>query len=265
MTRDFGQQPARDLAFRTRGFVVEDIGRIADHRQHALIANAAEFGGGGRNADHRFVVQFPVAGVENPAMRRLDDQCVALGNRVRQRHIAYAKRPNLEAFKIVDDVQLDLIDNARFLQLGGDQFGGEGRRIQRHAQIGGEIGHRADMILMRVGQHDAQQVLLAFLDELQIGENQFGAGVFVGAKGHAQIDHQPLASGAIEVDVHANFRRSAQRAEQQFIARRNIHGVFLLGCGRGFTLTTSLVIAAHAITAWPASKAKPSSVKSAST
>ncbi len=74
------------------------------------------------------------------------------------------------------------------------------------------------MIFMRVRQHDADQIILARLDEIEIGEDQFGTGIFVRAKGHAQIDHQPLAVAAVQVDVHADFARATKREEQQFFS-----------------------------------------------
>ena len=61
----------------------------------------------------------------------------------------------------LDDVELDLAGQPLFLELAGDQAGGERRRVERHLQVGGEIGDRADMVLMAVGQDDADQVARA--------------------------------------------------------------------------------------------------------
>jgi hypothetical protein len=58
----------------------------------------------------------------------------------------------------LDDVELHLAGQPLLLQLAGDQAGGEGSRVERHLQIGGEIGKRADMVLMAVGQDDPEQV-----------------------------------------------------------------------------------------------------------
>ena len=93
----------------TRCLVIENIGRIAHQREHALVADRAEFGRGRRHAKLRRIVDLPVAGVENPAVRGIDHQRVALWNRVRQRQIAKAERAELEAALIIDDVELDLI------------------------------------------------------------------------------------------------------------------------------------------------------------
>ena len=119
---------------------------------------------------------------------------------------------------MVDHLELYLLEQARFLQLVSHKPRSERCRIKRHAQFLCEIGHGADMVLMRMSQHYANEVLLALLDEFQIGEDQLGAGILVGAKGHAQIDHQPLAVSPIEVDVHPDLARSPERAEQQFLA-----------------------------------------------
>ena len=66
---------------------------------------------------------------------------------------------------MLDDVQLDLAGQPLLLELAGDQAGGERRRVERHAEIGGEIGDRADMVLMAVGEDDAEQIVAPLLDE----------------------------------------------------------------------------------------------------
>ena len=52
---------------------------------------------------------------------------------------------------------------------------GQGQRGANQGNIPSQpqkIGHRADVILMRVGQHDAEEVLAPFLDEVEIGKDQ---------------------------------------------------------------------------------------------
>ena len=72
---------------------------------------------------------------------------------------------------------------------------------------------------MRVGQHDADQIIRALLDKFEIGENEIDAGIFRAGEGHAEIDHQPLAVRAIQIDVHTNLSRPAEGKEQQFVLR----------------------------------------------
>ncbi len=134
-----------------------------------------------------------------------------------KRQVADRERAEIEGIEMVDHPEVDLAGDSRLLQLGAHQPGGEWRRVERHAQFLREIRDGPDVILMRVRQHHAEQVLRLILDELQIGENQVDAGIFVAAEGHAQIDHQPLVVAAIEIDVHADLARSTERAEQQFL------------------------------------------------
>src|SRR3546814_4712865 len=81
--RDAIEQPGAQRAFRSRRLGVEHVGRIADQREHALVADRVQRRGGRGRAQHRRLVELPVAGMEDAAIRRLDQQRVALGNRVR--------------------------------------------------------------------------------------------------------------------------------------------------------------------------------------
>jgi hypothetical protein len=49
------------------------------------------------------------------------------------------------------------------------------------------------------------------------------------AEGHAEIDHQPLAIAAIEIDVHADLARPAERTEDQLFTWFH----FVVSFGRG--------------------------------
>ena len=74
------------------------------------------------------------------------------------------------------------------------------------------------MVLMAVRQDDAEQVLPPLLDEGEIGQDQVDAGILMIGEGHAEIDHQPFALAAVEIDVHADLARAAEREEKQFVA-----------------------------------------------
>ena len=171
-----------------------------------------------RVAELRRVVELPVAGVEDAAVGRVDQQRIALGDRMGERHVAEAERAELEIALHLDDVELDLVGQPLLLELAGDQAGGERRRVERHAEIGGEIGDRADMVLMAVGEDDAEQIVAPLLDEGEIGQDQLDAGIVGIGEGHAEIDHHPLALAAVEIDVHADLARAAEREEEQFVA-----------------------------------------------
>ena len=197
---------------------VEHVGRIADHRQHALVADRLHLRRSRRRPHLRLVVELPVAGVEDAAERRVDDETVPFGNRVRHRGVAELEVAERQRPAHRDDVELDLLVDALLDQLAADEAGGERRRVQRHAEVGGEIGDRADMVLVAMRQDDAEQVVAPLLDERQVGQDQVDAGVRRIGEGHAEVDHHPLAAAAVEVDVHADLTRPAKGQEDQFVA-----------------------------------------------
>ena len=80
------------------------------------------------------------------------------------------------------------------------------------------------MILMAVREHDAEQIVAMLLDEACVRHDQIDAGTRRVAEGDAKIDHHPLATAAIEIEVHANFARPAKGQEKQFVAGSH-HGV----------------------------------------
>ena len=151
-------------------------------------------------------------------MRRIDEERIALGDRVRQRKIGNFERSDPEAAVILlDDMEFDRVFQIRFLQLAADEFGGERRRVKRHAEIGGEIGDRADMIFMRMRKDDRFEILGPVFDEFEVCEHQVDAGILPARKAHPQVDHQPPTLAAVEIDVHPDFARTAQGQEQQFV------------------------------------------------
>ena len=62
------EQPVVDPAFAARRFGVEDIGRIADQREHALVADRGQLSAALDGVPSSgVVVELPVAGVEDAA------------------------------------------------------------------------------------------------------------------------------------------------------------------------------------------------------
>ena len=71
------------------------------------------------------------------------------------------------------------------------------------------------MVLVRMGQDQAAEVLAAALDEARIGQHDLDAGQGVVGEADAEVDHQPLAVQAIEVEVQADLAGPAERYEEQ--------------------------------------------------
>jgi hypothetical protein len=135
-----------------------------------------------------------------------------------ERHVAKAERAQPEFALHVDDVDLDLVGQPLLLELPGDQPSGEGGGVERDSEVGGEIGDGADMVLVPVGEDDPEKVLPVLLDEGEVGQDQLDTRIGRVGEGHPQIDHDPLALAAVEIDVHADLARSAEREEEQFVS-----------------------------------------------
>ena len=82
------------------------------------------------------------------------------------------------------------------------------------------------MVLMGVGQNQADKVLALLLQEADVGHDQIDAGqVFLVAEGYPEIDRKPrpLVAVAEPIDrqVHADLSDTAERRERQFIGARH--------------------------------------------
>ena len=223
VTRNLIHQTAMDGPLRSARIGIEDVGAVANESEDALFANGAQVFFAGRFADDGVFVQLPVAGVEDAALRRLDQESVTLGDRMGERDIGNVERADGKfAVIVLDHIHLDFTGDARFLQFAAHEFGSEGCGIDRDAQIGCEIGDRTDMILVPVSNHQSFEAVQPVLDEFEIGEDEIDAGILLTRKGHAEIDHEPPPLAAIEIDVHPDLAGPAKREKQQFVFGRVI-------------------------------------------
>jgi hypothetical protein len=200
-----------------------NVGAVAGHGQHALVAEAAQLGVVGRRADQRVGIDLPVAGVQDGAERRLDRQPVRLRDRVRDGHELDPERPELQIAAQRDLGQADLIEDAGVAQLLADQEGGERRGVERGFQARPQPAERTDVVLVSVRQHDAQDVVGVGLDVARVRGDHLHAGRRQVAEGHAQVDHDPLPivrrPVAVQIEIHPDLVRPAQRQEDELVSR----------------------------------------------
>ncbi len=128
------------------------------------------------------------------------------------------KRPDVELRVEGYDCHLDPFRQIFLSELARDQPGGEGIGVNRAIQVGREIGDRTDMVLRPVSQDDTGKVDLALLDERGVGHDDVDAGIFGRAETDAEVEHQPFPLTPVEVEVHANLARPAERQIEQFLA-----------------------------------------------
>ena len=132
-----------------------------------------------------------------------------------------AERPELDRPAQRHDGDLRLVQQSGLAQLLAQDEGGEGGGVDRRLEPRPQPGHRADMILVGMGQHDAQQAVSVFLHEGRIRQDHLDARRGLITEGDAQIHHDPLAvvrgPEAVEVEVHADLVGPAERQEYEFV------------------------------------------------
>ena len=109
--------------------------------------------------------------------------------------------------------------------LGLDHRRGEGRRIDRHLQLRPQFEQRAEMVLVRVGDDDAAEVLPLRLEKPDVGQDQVDARqMLLRRERHADIDGEPLAPvlgpQPVNRQVHADLADAAERREYEFLLSR---------------------------------------------
>ena len=208
-----------DIGLRRALALAQHVGRIADQREHALFAELAQPRLVGDAADQRRRVDLPVAGMDDEAGRGADRQRAALGDRMGDGDEFDVERPDVDPLALRDHLDRDLgrAGLAEAARLG--EAGGEAGHVDVDAEPRPEFGERADMVLVGVGDDEADEVLLRLLDEGEVGHDEIDARQILAGEGEAEIDHQPFAAlgrpEAVERAIHADFAETAERGEYQ--------------------------------------------------
>ena len=201
------------------GALDQRVSGIADHGDDALVADGAECRLVGRVHDQGIGVEFPVAGVQHRTRRRSDGECVRLQDRVGDGEEGDLERGERDLAAERHDMDGNLILQVVFAKLAAKHGGGERRGKDRAAQARPEKRNGAQVILVRMGQHQAQEIVAPLGDEGRVRRDQIDPGRRLVGEGDAEVDHQPLAGMTVEIQVHADFARPAQWQKQQ-IGRR---------------------------------------------
>ena len=186
-------QRLRHLAFRRALAFANDVGRVADEGEDALLTELAETRFIGRQTDSGRIVVLPIAAMDGEACRRADRQRAAFRDRMRDRDEFDAKRSELNTAALPNDVDLHLrrvgLGEAPRLQ----QARRERRRIKRAAQSRPQSRDRADVVLMRMRDDERDEIALDLVDEGDIGIDEFDPRQIGPGKGQTAIDHDPFA------------------------------------------------------------------------
>ena len=129
-----------------------------------------------------------------------------------------------------DDIQRDLgrawlAEPARL-----DEFRREARQVDGRVKVGPKLNEGPDVVLMRVGDDDPDQILLRLFDEVEIRHDEIDAGQVLAREADAKVDHQPPARirrpVAVKGAIHANLAQAAERDEHELIVVRHRGSAF---------------------------------------
>ncbi len=142
-----------DIGLRGRHAVTDGVGRVANQRGDAFLAERLEARDVGRRAGQGVLIELPVGGMENRAEIGLDDHGRRLGDRVG--HVDKLDLEWADGAPVAQrhDVQRKVGKEPGLAKLRLEHGCGEGRGVDGHAaKPRPKIDHGAEMILVRMGQ-----------------------------------------------------------------------------------------------------------------
>src|SRR5436309_3231806 len=99
---------------------------------------------------------------------------------------------------------------------------GKLRRVEGNLEPRPQIDQRAEMIFMRMREHEAEKIV-ALLDEItNIGQDEIDPGQIVAGKRNAEVNRNPFAMAAVaeavDGEIHADLAGAAERREDKLVA-----------------------------------------------
>ena len=141
---------------------------------------------------------------------------------MRHGHQLDAERANIEAAAHSNDSDGNFRRTrlARAFRL--KQGGGERRGVDWHFQARPQVDQRAEMIFVRMREHQACDILALFDQVPNVRKDQVDPRkVLFGGKRHAEIDRKPrspaIVTDPVDRQVHADLADPAKRRKYQFL------------------------------------------------
>ena len=217
-----GEQPLEGLAhngFAHRIARTLHIGGVGQQRQHALLAQFAE----AAQIDHLAVdgrgVDLEVAGVDNDAHAGVDRKGYGVGDGVVDMDKFHIEFTGADHLARLNGDELDGLGKAVLLQLELDQPRGQACAVDGHIHLLEDIGDRADVVLVSVGDEETADTVCV-LDKIgHIGYEQVNAVHTVVREAHAAVDNDQLAAVLINGHILADLIETAKRDNFHFFSQ----------------------------------------------
>ena len=190
--------------------------RGVHHEQvDALLAHAGEGAQVGETAVQRKLIHLEVTRDEDVARIGAHEDRERVGDRVGDGDELEVEGTDGEAVALGNDVEAR-VGQAVFAQLGCDEGQGQVGSVDRNvsSQLE-EVGHGTDVVLVAVGEDEADDVVHALFDPGEIRQDQVDAGLGLLGEEDATVHDQELAPVFEDVHVAADLAETSQRDHSQ--------------------------------------------------
>ena len=205
----------RDLLFGHGVAGALHVGGVRHQRQHALVADLRDAAQVDGLARQRRVVHLEVAGVEHHAHRGGDGQRARARDGVVHAHELHLERACGHHVARLHLVELRDAGEPVLLQLVFAQRQRQPRSVHGRGNLTQDVGHRADVILVAVGEEVAANLLLVLLQIADVRDHQIHAWHVLAREDGAQIHHNDVVLILQYRQVFTNLAQAAQRYDLQ--------------------------------------------------
>ena len=205
-----------DLALRRGMTRLLNVRRVAQQREHALVAKLAEAGDVYHAAGNGRDVYLEVTGVDDRADGRRDSQCDRIGDTVVHVDELNSKAAETEDGAVLLGKDLGVIELIVLFELQLDQRRREGRSVYGNVQIAQQIGHAADMILVAVREDQPAYLLGVGFKVGDIRQDDIDTVHILIREAHACVNNDYIAAAFIGRHILAYFAQTAERDYFQF-------------------------------------------------
>ena len=205
------------------------VGGVGQEQVDALLPQPREGPQVGDPAVERQLVHLEVAGVQHHAGRRADGDGERVGDGVVDRDELQVEGAERDPVALGHD-RLHGVLQAVLAQLAVEQGQGQLRAHERDVgALAQQVGHRADVVLVAVGQHQRLDRVEPVPDGVEVGQDQVDAGVVLLGEEHPAVDdEQPpvvLEDGHVAPDLAEPAERDDAQAAAGERGRRGQLGV----------------------------------------
>ena len=191
------------------------IGRVGHEQVDTLGADAGEAPEVGDAAVEGQLVHLEVAGVQHRPADGADEDGQGVGDGVVDGEELQVEVADAGPVALRDHLECGVAD-AVFAQLALEE--GKGQRRAPHRDVAAspqEMGNGADVVLVAVGEDDADDVVHAVGQMVEAGQDQVDPRMVVLGEEHATVDQQDLAVDLEAGHVAADVTQPAERDDPQ--------------------------------------------------